>query len=478
MSLVSRVLPRTPVTSLDRYVDAGGGRGLEAARKLGPSAVIEDLTAAGLRGRGGAGFPTGLKWAAVAEHGSPTVPATVVVNGAEGEPGTFKDRTILRCNPFAVLEGALIAAVSLAADGVVVALKESFTREIELMRSAIDAVVEAGWAEGLSLAVFPGPGEYLYGEETALLEAIDGRPPFPRIAPPFRHGVEEVGTGTSASAARVTMAEPGTAAPPSLVNNVETLANVPAILAEGPDWFRSLGTAESPGTIVCTVTGDTRRHGVGEVPMGTPLADVIDAIAGGPQAGQELVAAMSGVAHPLLPASRFTTPLSYEALDAAGSGLGAAGFICFDDRADLLAVALGVAHFLAVESCGQCTPCKADGLAIAEGLTRIAAGEGDDDDVAEVRDRLSTVTDEARCFLAHQQQRVVNSVLRLFPDAVRAHLEGATPAVQPAPIAPIVELEDGRAVLDERQARKQSDWTFDDTDSGQWPAARSASHLA
>ena len=470
MSDVVRVLPDNAVLSLVDHEQRGGGRGLDAARRLGPTATVEELVASGLRGRGGAGFPTGTKWAAVAER-SGGHPATVVVNGAEGEPGTFKDRTILRRNPFAVVEGALIAALAVGADRVIVALKATFDEEDAAVRRAIAEVTDAGWSEGVALSVLGGPAEYLYGEETALMEVIDGRPPFPRIAPPFRHGVDEIGTDAG-SAAQTVLAEPGTAAPPTLVNNVETLANVPGLLAEGPDWFRAVGTEGSPGTIVCTVTGQTRRHGVGEVAMGTPLAEVLESVGGGPESGRHFVAAVSGVANPLLPAAKFGTGISYEAMEAAGSGLGAAGFIVFDDRVDLAAVALGVSRFLAVESCGQCTPCKGDGLAIAERLSVIAANQGSEADVTVVQDLLSTVTDEARCFLADQHQRVVGSVLRLFPDALGAHLRDGATASGPELVAPIVDIVDGRAILDEHQADKQPDWTYDAVDSGQWPAAR------
>ena len=198
----ARVLPEQPVLGMQQYVDAGGGRGLDAARKLGPEGVIEHLVAAGLRGRGGAGFPTGRKWSAVLARSSADYPTTVVVNAAEGEPGSFKDRALLRANPFAVVEGALVAAVTLGADRVVVAIKRSFEREDAVLTEVTRAVERAGWANGIELRVFGGPAEYLYGEETGLLEALEGRPPFPRVAPPYRHGVDEVGASGSAEPAR------------------------------------------------------------------------------------------------------------------------------------------------------------------------------------------------------------------------------------------------------------------------------------
>ncbi|MEA2843094.1 MAG: NADH-quinone oxidoreductase subunit, partial [Actinomycetota bacterium] len=292
----NRVLDAAPVETLADYVTAGGGKALEMARKAEPEGVIGAVERSGLRGRGGAGFPTGTKWRTVSENRSGTSPATVVVNAAEGEPGSFKDRAILRRNPYKVLEGALVAATAVGADTIIVALKASFTQELARVHGAIDEVRAAGWADGVDLQVLEGPSHYLYGEETALLEVVAGRNPFPRIAPPFRHGVDESGPDTK-SAADEEMAAPGSDsdAAPTLVNNTETLANVPAIVVEGPEWFRSLGTDESPGTIVCTITGRTRKHGVGEFAMGTPLWEVIDAVGGGMKPGRQVSAVLSGV---------------------------------------------------------------------------------------------------------------------------------------------------------------------------------------
>src|SRR3954447_8500695 len=175
MPIVHRVLYPHPIADLDEYVRAGGGSGLEAAREVEPVAVIDELTASGLRGRGGAGFPTGVKWRTVLENHAPSVPTTVVVNGAEGEPGTFKDRTILRINPYAVVEGALIAARTVGADAVIFGLKASFGPELERVRTAMAEIDQAGWTDGIRVEVYEGPNEYLYGEEAGLLETIDGR---------------------------------------------------------------------------------------------------------------------------------------------------------------------------------------------------------------------------------------------------------------------------------------------------------------
>ncbi len=461
VALHHRVLPATPYEKLEAYLAAGGGAaGLGRALELNGPDIVEIVTAAGLRGRGGGGFPTGVKWRTVADLASPTLPTTVVVNGAEGEPGTFKDRMILRYNPYAVLEGALIAARAVGAPSVVVALKETFTRERDRLSDAIVELEQAGLVDRGVITVFAGPREYLYGEETALLEAIAGRPPFPRIAPPWRRGVTEVVATAEDAASESGLAAPvelvgTTEAPPTLVNNVETVANVPSIIANGAEWFRAVGTGESPGTIVCTVSGSTSRAGVGEVAMGTRIREVVTALGGGVPDGRRIAAILFGVANAALGGTQLDTPMSYEALKTAGSGLGSAGMIVLTDDVDLVAVAAGVARFLAVESCGQCTPCKLDGLAIASGLQ-----EG-----ADVGGLLATVTDEARCALAGQHQTVVASLLALAGER--------PPSVAPFLIAELVDIDaSGNPIYDETFVDKQPDWTYDETDSGQSPADR------
>jgi NADH:ubiquinone oxidoreductase subunit F (NADH-binding) len=339
-----------------------------------------------------------------------------------------------------------------------------------------------GWLDGIDIQVFEGPNEYLYGEETAMLEAIDGRPPFPRIAPPYRRGVHEivdraVGVdSSSASAALVELAGPSRNAvgSPALVNNVETLANVPAIMVEGPEWFRSVGTRESPGSLVCTVTGATRRHGVGEVPMGTPLREVLRLIAGGPNSGRVIKAVMGGAATPLLTADQLDTPVSIEGMQSVGGRLGCGGFIVFDDRSDMAAVAEGVARFLSIESCGLCVPCKEDGMTLADLFGRVRRSQANDSDLVAIKDRLRTVTNGARCDLASQYQLVLQSILDEFADEIDAHLHGSATAAAPELIASVVDIDGPVAVLDESHRRKQPDWTFEAHWSGKFPADRLA----
>jgi NADH-quinone oxidoreductase subunit F len=484
MTLVHRVLHPTPLVSLDEYVKAHGGEGLRAATALEPDAIIAAVEASGLRGRGGAGFPTGRKWRTVRANRSSAVQASVVVNAAEGEPGTFKDRTILRNNPYQVLEGALIAARAVDADLVIIGTKSSFAVEVERLRSAIDEIGRAGWTDGVKVEVFEGPKEYLYGEETALLETIDGRYPLPRIAPPYRRGVREIVASEadvdahSGLSAHVEMAGPtaDTESPPTLVDNVETLANVARILARGAEWYRTEGTDASPGTIVCTVTGSTLRHGVGEIIMGTPLREVIDAIGGGPRPGRRITAVLPGVSNRFITAELLDTPVSYEALAAIGSGLGSGGFVVFDDTDDLVGVAAGASRFLAVESCGQCVPCKLGGLRISELLAALARSEASTADVAELRAHVATVAEGARCSLASQQQAIADSLLTLWPDAVEAHALHRATGVEPTLVAELLDLHDGIASIDEHHRDKQPDWTFDAIPSGKTPAARLGEH--
>ncbi len=485
MTLVHRVLNPKPVPTLDDYVRRfAGGTGLEEARAMSPEQVMDVVAAAGLRGRGGAGFPTAIKWRTVRENRSDALRATVVVNAAEGEPGTFKDRTILRCNPYQVIEGALIGAHVVEAGSIIIALKRAFTVDTERVRSAIEEVKAAGWCDGIELTLFEGPDHYLYGEETALLEVLDGRPPFPRIAPPFRRGVVEVvendddATTRSGLSAHVEMAgsDDDSLAPPALIDNVETLANVPKILERGAAWFRTEGTDQSPGTLVCTITGRVRTPDVGEVLMGTTLREAIEEIGGGPHRGHTITAVMPGASGAVIPADLLDTPLTYETMAAIGSGLGSGSYRVLDDTSDPVAAVAGVSRFLAVESCGQCSPCKQDGLALADLLAKLAASEANESDVANLRRRANTVAIGARCSLGRQQQDIVNGLLDVFPDAVDGHRSRSIPPATVLPTADLLDLSGGAETIDERHRSKQPDWSYDATWAGETPVERFTDH--
>lgn len=456
------LLPSEPVSSLDAWLATDiGGLGVATAQRIGPAATIDVITASGLRGRGGGGFPTGRKWAGIAaQEGTRRY---VVVNGAEGEPGTFKDRALLRANPYQVVEGMVVAAFAVGAEEVFVCLKASFEREIEAVTRAVQDFQRAGICTDCTVNVVAGPDEYLFGEEKAMLEVIEGKPPLPRWFPPYEHGLFAAGPQAGWEAGGEAGRPDAGGSNPTLVNNVETLANVPHILVRGADWFRSMGTPDSPGTVVATVVGDTRVAGVGEVALGTPLRSVIDDVGGGPRPGRTVKAVFSGVANPVVTAADLDVAVSHEGFRAIGSGLGAAGFIVYDDTACMVDAAYRLSRFLSIESCGQCPPCKIGSSEITARLERIETGVGGDADLAVIQGWLPRVTDGSRCYLAVEEQVLVSSILRAFPDEFVEHLEQhRCPRPVRRPVPKLLDIADGRAIYDERFWLKQPDWTYDD----------------
>jgi NADH:ubiquinone oxidoreductase subunit F (NADH-binding) len=247
---------------------------------------------------------------------------------------------------------------------------------------------------------------------------------------------------------------------PTVVNNVETLAAASLVLARGPEWHRSLGTERSPGFVVATVVGDVVRPGVGEVELGTPLRQVIEQVGGGLPPGRSVRAVLSGVSNPVVTGDQLDVPCSYEGMEAVGSGLGAAGFIVFDDTTSMVEVAQLVSRFLYVESCGQCPACKLGCGAVTERLDVLAAGEATPDDLEVVAFRLETCTDGNRCYLPVEERRVISSLLQAFPEDVVAALDGAPLPRRDLVLPKVVDLVGGKALYDENQSRKQPDWTY------------------
>ena len=475
---VFRVLDPTPCVDLHAYVQSGGGAARLAARVNEPLATVEQLQLSGLRGRGGAGFPTAKKWKSILTNASVERATSVVINGAEGEPSTFKDRTILRNNPYRVLEGALVACAVVGAVELVVCLKQTFHHEWERVTAALVEMTNAGWLDGVRVTLVAGPSSYLFGEETALLEVIEHRQPFPRLTPPWRRGLAEHGQDgpglgeDESSPVLLATAEPSGGAP-ALVNNVETFANVALIGQHGADWFREMGTDTSPGTIVCTIVGDVKRHGVAEFAMGTTLRSVITDIGGGPRRGRRLIAALPGASSVLIESDGLDTPLTHEAMRAAGSALGSAGFHCIDDAADTFALAHGASRFLSVESCGQCMPCKEDGIAVTDMLAQLLVGTAMANVEADIASRLASVVKGARCSLASQQQNVIGSLVKLCATSdIVAHLPevAASDRQRTSVIVPLLDIVDGVALLDESYGSKNFDWSYNQADSGVFPA--------
>lgn len=394
---------------LDNYRELGGGRAVERARMTGPAAVVDDLVDAGLRGRGGAGFPTGRKWQTLMQTRADT--RYVACNAAEGEPGCFKDRWLLRRNPYAVLEGMAVACITFNAPRAFLVLSDHFESTRARVEQAVTEVEYAGWfAEG-QLQVVAGPEAYLLGEETAMLEAIEGRAPMPRVLPPYQVGL---------------FSGPGRPNP-TLVNNAETFAHVATIVGGGPAAFRALGTAGSPGTMLFTVCGDVVLEGVFELPLGTPMSELVHDVAGGPPDGRAVKAVIPGASGGLLTAEHLATPLDFEAMAGVGSALGAGGFEVVDEAACMVRRVALLARFLADESCAQCPACSEGTRDISERIDRLEAGSATTKDLERIEARCRNVTGGARCGLPAGAQALVSSALEHFGDEFRAHLDGGCP---------------------------------------------------
>ncbi|MEM9464471.1 MAG: NADH-ubiquinone oxidoreductase-F iron-sulfur binding region domain-containing protein [Actinomycetota bacterium] len=460
-------LPEHPVATLNDHVDAGGLVGLFTARRQHPDATIELITEAGIRGRGGAGFPTGRKWRSIAAAAPDADEPFVVVNGAEGEPGTFKDRSLFRANPHLVLEGALIAAHCIGARRIVVATKAAYRPELERIRAAATELAEAGVLVDERIEIVEGPDHYLYGEETALLEVIEGEDPLPRQLPPYLYGLftTSVNLGWSSGHDDSPGGPAEESSNPALVNNVETYAHVALVCRHGADWYRSMGTPESPGPTIVTITGDVQRAVVAEIELGTPLREVIDTLTGGAAPGRTIKAVLSGVSNRVLTEADLDRPVTYEDLAAAGGGLGSAGFMVFDDSRNMVDVAYQVSRFLHIESCGQCNPCKTGTQAITGALEEIMFGDGRSEDIDVIRRRLLTVNDASRCYLPTQEQIVVTSLLQRFPEDLDIRLLGE-PGEFEVMVPKLVDIIDGVAHSDPMAHLKRPDWTY-----GEMPVA-------
>src|SRR5919197_3722026 len=268
----------------------------------------------------------------------------------------------------------------------------------------------------IPISIKYGPDEYLFGEERALLEVIEGRDPMPRILPPYMHGL---------------LAGP-THPYPTIVNNVETIFNVPGIVRHGVDWFRSEGTEASPGTMIFTLVGDVQRPGIYELPLRTLLSTLLDDFGGGPLEGRQFKAALSGASNPVMVPDHFDTPMDFDAMAEIGTGLGSAGFIVYDDSACMVKVAHVYSRFLYVESCAQCIPCKLHSETITGLLQQIDRGEGTEDHVARILRSCRMVTDGQRCYLSTAESLVVQSIVRVFVGELAAHLEmGGCPLPRP-----------------------------------------------
>lgn len=445
-----RLLPSAPMSSLDDHLRHGGGTGLERAVGMPADEVTAQVDAAGLRGRGGAGFPTATKWRGVrdtAQHAGGRL--SLVANAAEGEPGTYKDRVLVEQQPYAFLEGMCIALHASGAERAYVGIKAKFTRPVERLATALAEIVAAGWPGAERIEVVTGPDAYLFGEETGMLEVIEGKLPLPRIVRPFEQGLDATTTVPN----------------PTIVNNVETLSHVTWILANGADWFRQAGTEASPGTMVFTVVGDVANAGVYELALGTSLRTLLVDIAG----ADDIKAVYSGVSNTVITPSMLDTELCFDAMKAAGAGMGSGGFVVYDSSRPIVDVLSVLVNFLSVESCGQCNACKLGNGEMAEILARIQQGAGRQTDLEALLRRAQTVTDQNRCYLPVGSQLMVGSTVEAFVDEFVATVERGepTPAGLPTPLIEHIDEDTGVVTFHERYHLKQPDWSYADEDPGQ-----------
>jgi len=398
--------------SIDTYRKGGGYEMVKAwiGGKKSPEECIEVVKASGLRGRGGAGFPTGLKWSFVPKD-SPK-PRYLVCNADESEPGTFKDRELMEKNPHLLIEGMILSAYAIKANTGYLYLRGEF----ETIQRILDRAIGEAHAAGLigdkvaggdfsfQLHTHLGAGAYICGEETALLSSLEGYRGQPRLKPPFP-------------------AVEGLYACPTIVNNVETLMNVPHILKNGAPWFRQWGTEKSPGTKIFSVSGPVKRPGNYEVPLGMPLSQLLNDQCGGLREGVKVKAVIPGGSSvPLLPASMLDTGLDFEAMVAAGTLLGSGGVIVIDDRTCIGDALYNITRFYEHESCGKCTPCREGTYWMSEIFERLESGHGREKDIDLLWDVSDNIMGKSFCALGDAAAMPVLGAIKHFREEFEHHV--------------------------------------------------------
>lgn len=386
---------------ISTYLAHGGYQALRKALTMSPEAVIAEVKASGLRGRGGAGFPTGVKWGFIPKDAPVKY---LAVNTDEGEPGTFKDRLIVERDPHAILEGVIIAAYAIGAHRAFVYIRGEFFLGVKRWIKAIADAYQHGFLGknilgsgfDLDVSVHRGAGAYICGEETAMLESLEGKRGEPRLKPPYP-------------------AQVGLWGQPTIVQNVETLANVPHIILRGAAWYASIGTEQSKGPKIFCVSGHVNRPGNYELPLGTSLREIIEEHAGGVRYGRRIKAVIpGGVSTPMLAPDQLDVPMAFETLAAAGSALGTGAVIVMDETTDMVEVTRRITSFFVHESCSGCVPCRIGGVRMLERLEVIARGKGGPDDLTKLESLAQGISGITFCPMGTGMCEPVLSALKLY----------------------------------------------------------------
>ena len=389
---------------IEEYIGEGGYQSLyKVIHDMTPAEVVEEITKSGLRGRGGGGYPTGLKWATVAKM--PTGQKYVICNADEGDPGAFMDRSVLESDPHLVLEGMAIAAYAVGASEGYIYVRAEYPLAIERLEIAIKQAKRLGI---LGSQIFDSPfdfkinirigaGAFVCGEETALIQSIEGGRGNPRPRPPYP-------------------AESGLWGCPTLINNVETFANIAAIIREGGDWYASIGTEKSKGTKIFALTGKIRNTGLIEVPMGITLREIVEEMGGGVTEGQVKAVQTGGPSGGCIPASLLDTPVDYDSLTKIGSMMGSGGMVVMDNHTSMVEVAQFYMEFCRGETCGKCIPCRVGTVHMYAMLSKILKGQATEVDLEKLEELCGMVKATSLCGLGQTAPNPVMSTLRYFRD--------------------------------------------------------------
>ena len=409
--ILLRNVGRPNSEKIDTYLEHGGYQALrKTIHEYTPEDLIDIVKKSGLRGRGGAGFPAGLKWSFMPKDSEVT--KYVCVNTDEGEPGTFKDRLLVERDPHSVIEGAIIASYAVGACRAFVYIRGEFFLGVKRWMKAIDDAYAQGFLGkdilgsgfDLDMSVHRGAGAYICGEETAMLESLEGNRGEPRLKPPYP-------------------AQVGLWGQPTLVHNVETLACVPHIVLRGPEWFASIGTEESKGPKIFCVSGDVEKPGNYELPLGTTLREIIYEHAGGIKGGRKLKAVVPGGAStPMLTSEHLDVPMAFETLSKAGSMLGTGGITVIDEDACIVDAALRLSKFFAHESCGKCTPCRVGTQHLVDILQRVEDGLGREGDVDRLLGLCHGIVGRAFCPMGDAAVNPTLSSIKHFREEYEYHM--------------------------------------------------------